>query len=404
MDWILRNARIDDDRAPVDVGIQAGKIARIATPLAVGAAAAWDLEGRVLLPGFVDIHTHLDKAYSAIDNPSGTLQEAIERWRQIKRTRSADQLWAAGRRSLQNAVLHGVTALRSHIDTFDAGDLATVEILLALREEWRDRIELQFVALGDPGGDHARRQVMEQALLLGLDAVGGAPSLTPDPRQSIDGAFALAERFDLPIDLHIDETEDPQMRALEYLAEQTLARRMQGRVTAGHCCSLAFMQEEVAARIMDKVAAADLHVVTLPSCNLVLMGRGMRPAPRGGVCVKDLLDRGVTVSAASDNVADPFNPFGAYDLLQIANLNAHVAQLSGTAELYTALAMVTSHPARGFGRADARIAVGEVADLVVVDAWKVLNAVTSPPPRLATFKAGKRIVHTQISRDWAQVH
>jgi cytosine deaminase len=191
------------------------------------------------------------------------------------------------------------------------------------------------------------------------------------------------------------------MLSLEYLAEQTLAHGMQGQVTADHCCSLAFVDEATAQRVIDKVAEAGLNIITLPSCNLVLMGRGMQPVPRGITPVKAFLARGVNIAAASDNVHDPFNPFGSYDLLQIASLNAHLAHLTGEAELYASLKMVTDYPARTLGLPNYGLTEGATADLVIVDANRVLDTVLAPPPRLATFKAGRLIVRSTVVQHWS---
>jgi cytosine deaminase len=366
------------------------------------AANVWDLQGRVVLPGLVDAHTHLDKTYSTIENQSGTLGEALDVWRRVKPSRSRAAVQAAARRALRAAVANGVTAMRSHVDTEEPGDLGALEALLELRAEAHGVIDLQLVALGEAGGNAASRATIAQALALGADVVGGAPALCADPRRDIDAAFALAERHGTPLDLHIDETEDPASFTLEYLAEQTIRRGWQGRVTAGHCCALAFMDEAAAARVMDKVAEAQLHIVTLPSCNLVLMGRQRHPPPRGITRVGELLARGVNVCAASDNVRDPFNPFGSYDPLQIANLNAHAAHMSGAGGLAASLEMVTTRAARALALADYGLAPGRAADLVVLDCRELPEAVLSPPPRLATFKAGRLIVQTTHAQTWAE--
>jgi cytosine deaminase len=402
MDWILRNARIADDADLVDIAIGDGKIAAIGSALPHPAAQEWDLGGRAVIPGLVDAHTHLDKTYLPAANQSGTLMEAIEVWRRVKLGRSAAEFERAARRALKTAIAHGVTAMRSHVDAEHRGDLVAVEALLTLRDEMKDHIDLQLVALGFPGNGAEADETMECALRLGVDLVGAAPAITPDPTATIDAAFALAERFGRAIDLHIDETEDPKMRTLSTLADRTLAHGMAGQVTAGHCCSLAFVDDESAASIMDQVAAAQIHVITLPLCNLVLMGRGMRPTPRGITRVEELLARGVNVCAASDNVQDPFNPFGSYDLLQIASLSAAVSHMTGEAQLYDSLSMVTNRPARLLGLPDHSIREGAAADLVILDAERVLDAVTAPPVRLATFKRGRRIVRTEVSviGDW----
>lgn len=400
-DWILRQARLVDTPSLVDLAIRDGRIAAIDLSPQATATQEWDVDGRVVLPGLIDAHTHLDKSYFPIHNQSGTLLEAIDLWRAHKGSRTQSEIAATVRKSLRTAIANGVTAMRSHIDTEAKGDLATVETVLAIREELRDQIDLQLVALGYAGGTIEQQQTIRRALDMGLDLVGGAPALADDPHARIDAAFALAEATGKAIDLHIDETEEPHMRSLDYLATKTKAHGLHGQVTAGHCCSLAFVEEQAAERILDNVASAQLNIVTLPSCNLVLMGRGMQPTPRGITRVKEMLARGINICAASDNVHDPFNPFGNYDLLQIANLVAHTAHLSGESEIRSALEMVTTKPAQMLGRQHNGVAVGCKADLVVVDTTEPLHAVTRIPPRLATFKEGRLLLRTTITQSWA---
>lgn len=404
-DWLLRQARLRDDLPLQDLLLIKGEIAALGPNLTATATNEWDLAGRVVLPGMVDLHTHLDKTYSSIENQSGTLQEAIDLWGGLRRERTPEETAEAAHRALQSAVAHGVTAMRSHLTASDPSDLPMIEALMVLREEMRDAISVQYVALAHLGASTERDAVMQQVLNLGADYVGGAPALSADPIVEIDAVFALAERLGKPIDLHIDETEDSNTLTLETVAEKTLAHGMQGLVTAGHCCSLEFCDTKTANRVIEKVAKAEINIVTLPSCNLVLMGRGMKPTPRGITAVKALSQAGVNVCAGSDNVHDPFNPFGSYDLLQIANLTAHVAHMTGEPELNTCLAMVTSRPACAFYNStdatdDFQLCAGHSADLVVVDALSCLDAITAISPRLATFKAGKLIVQTQIERNW----
>ncbi len=403
-DWVLRNARISDDAVRVDIALQNGLIAAI-EPAGGDLAEAEtaekrDLNGRVLLPGLVDIHTHLDKTYSTLENKSGTLGEAIQVWHKHREHRTASQIQQAAERALQNAIQNGVTAMRSHIDIGTPNDLLPVEILLDLRQKYATLIDLQFVTLGTAADKPEWAAGMREALDMGVDFVGGCPALCKDPKAEIDAAFVLAEETGKPIDLHVDETEDPNMISLEYLAEKTIKTGMQGRVTAGHCCSLGFVDDEVQRRIIGKVAEAEITIVTLPSCNLVLMGRTISPAPRGTTPVKKLLAAGVNVCAASDNVGDPFNPFGSYDLLQLANLNAHVAHMTGKTELYESLNMVTQRPRISMGLGDGSIKVGNQADLVIVDCTQKLEAILAPPARLATFKQGKLIVETEVQTKW----
>lgn len=400
MDWILRQARLADDQPLVDLALHNGRIAAIAATITTQTAQEWDLAGRVVIPGLVDAHTHLDKSYVPTHNQSGTLLEAIAVWRQYKVTRTKADIERTVRRALETAIANGVTAMRSHVDVEATTDLQTVETILQVREAFRDQIDLQLVALGY-ATNPASQATMRSALALGVDLVGGAPALTPDPAAELDGLFALAEASGKGLDLHIDETEDPQMCCLASFAARAIAHGLQGQVTAGHCCSLAFVDAATAARVIEQVADARMHIVTLPSCNLVLMGRGQHPTPRGVTLVQRFLDADVNISAASDNVHDPFNPFGSYDLLQIANLNAHVAHLSGAAQIHESLRMVTQRPAAALGLHDYGIRAGTIADLVVLDTTSVLAAVTDVPARLATFKHGRLLVRTTIERQWA---
>ncbi|MFN8485963.1 MAG: amidohydrolase family protein [Caldilineaceae bacterium] len=401
VDWILRNAHIADGAPVVDIALVNGRIQAIGAQLPLTGAQEWDLAGRVVLPGLVDAHVHLDKTLFPLPNHSGTLLEAIEIWRASRHALTKASFVERATQALKMAVQMGTTAIRTHIDTVEASDLLAMEAIVAVREQWRAYIDIQIVALGHPGESAANDAVMREALRLGADFVGGVPALMADPKAAVCGAFALAEQTGKPIDLHVDETEDPQANSLECLAEQTIAHGLQGQVTAGHCCSLAFMDAPVVERVLDKVAQAQLNIITLPSCNLVLMGRSHKPCPRGITPVKEMLVRGINVCAASDNVSDPFNPFGAYDLLQMANLAAHVAHLSGDAEILSSLQMITRHPAQALGLKNYGVQVGVQADLVVVDASTLQTALTTIAPRLATFKHGRLVVRTEISRQWA---
>ncbi len=401
VEWILRNAHIADGAPLADIALTKGAVKAIGAQLPLTGAQEWDLAGHVVLPGFVDAHVHLDKTFFPLPNRGGTLLEAIAIWGASRQTLSEASFVERANRAIKMAIQMGTTTIRTHVDTVTFSDLLALEAILAVREQWRAYIDLQIVALGHPGESAEHTAVVREALRLGADLIGGAPALLADPQRSIRAAFMLAEETGKAIDLHIDETEDPQANSLEFLAEQTHAHGMQGQVTAGHCCSLAFMDAPVVERILDKVAQAQLNIITLPSCNLVLMGRSHRPCPRGITPVKEMLARGINVCAASDNVSDPFNPFGTYDLLQMANLAAHVAHLSGDAEIFSSLQMVTQHPAQALGLKNYGVQVGAAADLVVIDTPTLQTALTTIAPRLATFKNGQLLVRTEISRQWA---
>jgi cytosine/creatinine deaminase len=349
--------------------------------------------GRLLLPGFVDLHTHLDKTMCGLPNASGTLHEAIAVWLGAVHLHTYSSVYTRARAGLERAIAHGTTAMRSHVDVITPAHLESVRALLQLRQDFRASIDLQLSALGRPSEPESYA-LMAEAIRMGVDCVGGAPLIEQNPEASVLAAFKLAARYGCPVDLHVDETEDPQSSSLRQIAALTKANGMQGLVTAGHCVSLAFMDRAAALEIVALCTETGITIVTLPSCNLVLMGRGREPAPRGVTRVKDMLAAGVNICAGSDNVRDPFNPFGDYDLLHAANLCAHVAHLSGTDEINTSLDMVTRHPARAFYGREVGIDVGAPADLVLLEETNPAAIVPVMPPRAAVVKRGYGITES----------
>ncbi len=400
-DWHLRDARLDGAE-PLEILITDGRIAEIGPALnAPDGCPTRDLGGRAVVRGFVDLHTHLDKTYAPLADAGGDLMQAIMTSLQHRAGRPLDAFATAAHRALRQAIGNGVTALRTHVDVVGWDPIEPLPTLLGVRDAMRGLIDVQVVAMGMQMTRPGNRAAVEAALDAGADLVGGAPALCPDPAAEIDVAFALADAYDVPVDLHIDETTDPGVLTLEYLADQTLARGWQGRVTAGHCCSLAFVDPETRKRVIDKVTRAGITVVALPSTNLVLQGRRSDPAPRAVAPVDALDAADAAVCAASDNVHDAFNPFGSYDPLHIAWLTAHVAHLTGRAELRRCLDMVTTRPARAFYGDDRPLAVGQPADLVVLDAPDPLEALVQPAPRCATFKGGRLLVERQTTTRWS---
>ncbi len=400
--WLLKNATLDGGGRLVDLALDGGKIVALGTDLPHQGREVWDLRGSVVLPGLVDAHVHLDKTYTPASNRSGTLEEAIHSWRKERHGLTSQNYLERARRAVRAALLNGTTAMRTHVDVSAQTDFGALEALLELREQVKEVMDLQIVALGNPGASAAETAALRTALEAGADLVGGAPALTSDPEACLEAAFELAEQFGAAIDLHIDETENPETLTLETLAEKTIERSFEGRVTAGHCCSLDFASDDRAARVIDKVGTAGLHVITLPSCNLVLLGRGRHPAPRGLTRIEALLARGVTVAAASDNVQDPFNPLGHYDPLFIANLSAHAAHLTSEAGLEACLEMVTSSAAEVLGLPSYGVREGADADLVVLDTSRYAETVSGLPERLATFKRGQLVVRQSHQAEWAK--
>ncbi|MEM6428477.1 MAG: amidohydrolase family protein [Deinococcota bacterium] len=390
---LLRAARCFEHPTEVDIAIDKGHIVAVEPHFSGEAQEVWHLGSRVVLAGLIDLHVHLDKTLSmehpAVVNRSGTLAEAIDSWGEVKPSLSHADYLKRATHAVEMAMCHGTTAMRSHVDVDAAFGLTALEAILEVRESYRDRFDLQVVVLGAPERNPQEAATVKAALEAGADVLGGAPGLFGDARAGVKACLDLAEQTGVPVDVHIDETDDPNVRALEHLAEGVTSRGLQGRVTAGHCCSLSAMSQTDAAAIIDKVAAAELTIVTLPSVNLVLQGRHDSSRTRRGLTrVKELLAAGVNVVAGSDNVQDPFNPFGNYDPMWIANLLAHAAHLSSDDERHAVFDLVTNNPARAFGKAHYGIQRAAPADLVVLDHHDLNSALAHMPARYAVLKNG----------------
>ncbi|MCA9835766.1 MAG: amidohydrolase family protein [Trueperaceae bacterium] len=400
--WVLRKANLEDSGLLVDIAIDGGKIKAIGQNLPIRGNEEWDLSGLVVLPAFVDAHVHLDQTLSTSFNKSGTLIEANELWNEEKRRLTYERYFMRALQAQNIAITYGTTALRTHVDVYSSGFWLALEAILDARKRQRDLITVQIVALGKGGNNPQDEKALQQALKMGADLIGGSPAFTPNPKKSIDTLFDLAELHDKSLDLHVDEVDDGRIMTLEYLAEKTLERGFKGRVTAGHCNSLSFADDATADRVMDKVKEAEINIVTLPSADMVQMGRGLKPSPRGLTPVKELLGRSINVAAASDKVRDSFNPLGSYDLLQTANLLAHASQLTGTHEIPMCLEMVTTRAASVLGLKEYGLFEGAEANLVVVNSKNLTDTLASVPERLGIFRKGQLVLRTVSRRVWTE--
>lgn len=407
MDLLIRNARIVGKRDLMDIGIQGGKIVKIGK-IRARARRVIDAAGMLTSPAFIDPHIHLDKVLIADElrpNVSGTLQEAIElTWERKRKYTVADIKRRAGE-VIQMAALNGTTRMRTHVDVDTIGKLTPLKGLLATRREYRRLMDIQIVAFPQEGilRDPGTEELLYKAMSLDADLVGGMPHHErshAEAKRHIDIAFEVARDFDADIDMHVDETDDPNSRTLEYLAEKTLAEGYQGRVTAGHTCALAAYPDDYARKVIEKVKRANLNMITNPATNLVIQGRGDRqPIRRGITRVKELLAAGVNVTFGQDCVNDAFYPFGRADMLEVALITAHAAHLSAPAEVETVFKMMTTNAARTIGvQRDYGIGVGKTADIVILDAASPKEAIRRQAERRWVIKSGKIIAESRAKR------
>lgn len=353
MNTLLKNARIQAERRVVDIAVNKGAAS---FPVAVEAAsfdAIVDLEERIVLPGFADSHMHLDKALIAekAANKSGSLGEAIDIMRPYKAAMTEADIRDRAERALMKCFANGSRFLRTHVDVGEVIGLRSFNVLQELKERHRDRLLLQIVAFPQEGiANPGDRAALEAALAEGADCVGGIPAFDPDPAGHIAAILDMAVRYGVPADLHIDETDDPASLTLETLAAMTLERGLKGKVTAGHCCSLAANPPEIADRVLEKVARAEIGIVSLPSTNLYLQGREDGVNVRRGIApLKRILAHGITVAVGSDNMQDPFNPFGNGNMLLQALIAGHGCHMGGLSDFDALFDMITVNPMRLLG-------------------------------------------------------
>ncbi len=394
MDRILRGAVVaGGDGTRLDIGIAAGRIVAL-EPVIEAEAPILDLDGRLVTSGFIETHIHLDKAciLDRCRSEKGDLAEAIDEVAKAKRKFTEDDVNQRARRVLDKCIAHGTTHMRTHLEVDPGIGMRGFDGVLPLIDEYRWAIDIEICVfpqeglLNNPGTD----QLMVQALERGARIVGAAPYTDSDPHGQIDRVFELAREFDVDIDMHLDFGETADDLDVDHVCALTERFGYGGRVTVGHVTKLSTATPEHMAKTADRMAAAGVAVTVLPSTDLFLMGRGDEANVRRGVTAAHrLLRHGVNCSLSSNNVLNPFTPFGDCSLLRMANLYANVCHVGAHTEVLDCFDMITRRSARILGLDDYGIAPGRAADLVVLDTTDPASAVAELAPPLYGFKRGR---------------
>lgn len=359
-----------------------------------------DAAGGLVMPSFIDLHLHLDLAYSldvVPENKSGTLVEAIGLYSDAKKSFSPPSVCERAVRAISDEVSFGTGAIRNHVDVGATAELRLCEGILAAREQTKDKVDIEVVVFPQDGviRDAGAVDRMREAMRMGCDLIGGIAHYerTPtDSQRQIELLFDLAAEFDCGIDCHIDETDSPESRCVEYLAAETIKRGWQGRVTASHVCALSSYEPVHAAKVIALLAEAQVHVVTNPGVNLHLQGRfDTYPKRRGLTRVRELMAAGVNVSAGQDCIKDPFYPMGTGQMLDVAHLLVHADHLSLPHQIEAVADAITVNPAKAMRRTDYGTDVGCRADLVVLPVENVHEAIRRRPTPIAVLKRGKQV-------------
>jgi cytosine deaminase len=324
----------------------------------------------------------------------------------IKKDMPLDDLVQRASTALQTAIANGVQWFRSHVDIDGTAQLNLLRGNVAVREKFHDLIDIQLIAFPQMGmtRDPEVINLMWQAMESGADIVGGMPHAERDMNDAarhIEIAFEMAKAFNVDIDMHIDETDDPYWHSLELLAEQTIENGWQGRVSAGHCCAMSAWDDPMAERIIDKVAQAKINVITMAPINLMLEGRNDKhPKRRGITRVKELMEAGVNVSCGQDDLQNMFYSFGNMDPLEVALITAHAAHMSAPSEIEAAFDMPRYNAAKNFRLEDYGIHVGAKANLMLIDAKSAVDALRRRGDRRYVIREGKILVETRRNVAW----
>ena len=397
----IRNAKVQGYDALVDLNLKNGKIESItsARDQECSGTNEYDAQGCVVLPGLIDAHTHIDKSFNLGKNEVGSLFGAIESMREIKQSRALGEVVEKAEFAILQAMKNGTTLLRSHIDIGNTSDLDVLEAILALKKRYEKKIRLDCIALGsaDTPENFAN---LKRAMALGADMVGGAPALSESPEVSIAHAIQLARDFNTGLDLHIDEHENTGPITLEILLRQLAQEPLGQPVLVSHCCALGHLDDDYLDHLLKMLVKENISLVTLPMCNLYLMGKTTHPSTRGVPPVQKLLDNGVNVVAASDNVQDPFNPYGKYSALQAAQLAGLVGNLTTSSEITASLDFVTHNAANALEIRHYGVDIDCDANLAIFNTSEIEKCVLTLPETKATFFHGNLVYEKQSKELW----
>ena len=410
IDVAIYRARLADNPGLVDVFISGGKIIEI-RPAAdeVDAKTVIRADGALLSPGFVDTHMHLDKTGVVMPEESPTLDLAVENYSKYINSFTPDNLVEdikrRARETLRRAVAAGTTTVRTHVNVEAANGIRSIEAINELREELRPYIDIQITALPSfydgPEAQKKRMGLLDSVARDGLvDAMGGAAHLHDNKIELTRQLFEIAVKNDIDVDFHIDEQDDPDIDTFIETARLTKKYGYEGRVSCSHITALCRVDDGLAKEAIAQAKEADLNIITLPSCNLYLMGRtDSQPIARGVTRIKEFLAAGVNTVYASDNIRDPFRPIGNGDMLEEGLLTGQVAQMLTDSEFQTIHEMGTVNAAKALRLADYGLDVGKKADLVLLDASDIGTAYRDQAVRIAVIKNGQVVATNQLKTE-----
>lgn len=404
--FIIDNVRLADGRSELSLLIKDGIIAAITPRSEVAAILSanqsadlsaemtrYDAQGALLSHGFTDAHVHLDKAMllGRCTICEGTLPEAVRLTAEAKRHFTGEDVYARATQVIEMAVRHGTQRMRSFVEVDPRAGLRSFHALKRLKSDWADLIDLQLCVFAQEGltQEMETYNLIDQALALGGDVVGGCPYTDADPVAHVGLIFDLAEKYDIDVDFHVDFDLDPDNSILPTIIEQTVARGWQGRVAVGHATKFTAFDPVRRESLARQMAAAGIGLVVLPATDTFLNGDRADPMrPRGVAPAAEIAGFGAAVALATNNVQNPFTPFGDAALLRMANYYANVDQLASDAQMRAVFAMITTAPSQILRLRPFDLTVGAPADFVLLDAPSVEAAVRAVAAITAVVRGG----------------
>ena len=398
LDLLVTNANLPDGRTGMSIAVQNGRILEVAPHIdATSAQHIVDAAGLLVAPHFVDPHFHMDATLSyglPRVNASGTLLEGIALWGELKPNLTADALIERALVYCDWAVAKGLLAIRSHVDTSDPSLLA-VDALLEVKRRVTPYLDLQLVAFPQDGVLRSRGGVenLKRALDKGVDVVGGIPHFE---RTMADGAASVkllceiaTERGKL-VDMHCDESDDPLSRHIETLAHETQRLGLHGRVTGSHCTSMHSMDNYYVSKLLPLIAESGVSVIANPLINITLQGRhDTYPKRRGMTRVPELMAAGVNVAFGHDCVMDPWYSLGSGDMLEVAHMGLHVAQMTSQDGMRGCFDAVTTNAAKVMHLESYGLQAGCDASFILLQARDPIEAIRLRATRLKVFRKGR---------------
>ncbi len=402
VDLIIKNANLSNDQTGVDIACKDGVIISIERGINANAKKTIDAQGHLVSPPFVDPHFHMDATLSLGTprmNVSGTLLEGISLWSELKPIQNVEQIIDRALRYCDLAVSMGIGAIRSHVDICD-NSLKGVEALLEVQRKVAPYIELQLVAFPQDGifRDPNAKENLINALDMGVNVVGGIPHFErtmQDGADSVKFLCEIAAERGLMVDMHCDESDDPQSRHIETLAFETSRLGLHGRVAGSHLTSMHSMDNYYVSKLIPLMAEAEIHAIPNPLINIMLQGRhDSYPKRRGQTRVPELKNAGINVGFGSDCVMDPWYSLGKADMLDVAHMGLHVGQLSSRLDMEWCFDAVTLNSANIMGLEGYGLKRGCKADMVILQANDKIDAIRLRANRLFVIRAGKVISTT----------